>query len=241
MAKAKKISDKSPRKLAKDKQRQHLLNANIECIAKLGLSDTSITHISKAANMSRGIINFYFESKEKMMLETLDFLLHEQEKLWRLADEGDEGNLSAIAEKILLSSSKKQQRAWLAFAAHAASHQLYALKIKRSNEALYEMLKESGHAEQEIDVFGVRLHGLRVELLLDKASLSKEEKCAYVQAVVSGQGGNIQALSGNDNTVSIADKAKPATAPKATTGKPKKAKKSENTDAAIGDLFASLG
>ena len=63
----------------KDKRKAQLIAAALESIAKRGLLETTITHISKGAGMSRGIINFYFTSKEMMLRETLKTLIDEYE------------------------------------------------------------------------------------------------------------------------------------------------------------------
>jgi len=241
MAKTKQISDKSPRKLAKDKQRQHLLNANIECIAKLGLSDTSITHISKAAEMSRGIINFYFESKEKMMLETLDYVLKQQDALWQSAIEKADAKtlLSDVADKLLLTPSRRHQRAWIAFAAHAASHSDYAKKFDASKAELKKTLLAKNISSEQASNFLTLLNGIRIELLLNKASFSQQEKQNHIAAVV-GMLSSEKQHSSNDNIVpkptKVTEKTKPVEKAKASKGK-----KADNADAAIGDLFASLG
>ena len=72
-----------PRANVKDKRKSQLIAAALESIAKRGLMETTITHISKGAGMSRGIINFYFNSKEMMMREALKTLIDEYEDMWR--------------------------------------------------------------------------------------------------------------------------------------------------------------
>ena len=77
----------------KDKRKAQLIAAALESIAKRGLLETTITHISKGAGMSRGIINFYFTSKEMMLRETLKTLIDEYEAEWAeaVAKPSDEG------------------------------------------------------------------------------------------------------------------------------------------------------
>ncbi len=239
MAGRKQISEKSPRKLAKDKQRQHLLNANIECIAKMGLSETSITHISKAANMSRGIVNFYFESKEKMMLETLDYLLMQQELLWKSVLEESESAtvFKVVAGKLLMTPSRRHQRAWMAFAAHAASHTSYGQKFKDASDALSAAMKNAGKASVDVEQFLISLSGLRLELLLNKAALSQDEKLDFIKQVIDGNETDSTVLS-NDNAVTPRQ---PDVSSAVKKSKANKQKKPDTTDAAIGDLFANLG
>src|ERR1700759_100591 len=71
------------RRDVKDKRKQQLMEANIASIARRGLEGTTIAHVSKGAGLSRGIVNFYFTSKEKMMQETLAFLAEEYTLAWQ--------------------------------------------------------------------------------------------------------------------------------------------------------------
>src|SRR5476651_2364957 len=93
-----------PRANVKDKRKQQLMEANIASIARRGLADTTIAHVSKGAGMSRGIVNFYFTSKDKMMQETLLFLAEECTFAWQQTLEAEKAKGSdsiAVAEAIL--------------------------------------------------------------------------------------------------------------------------------------------
>jgi TetR/AcrR family transcriptional repressor of bet genes len=238
-----KNSEATPRKLAKDKQRIHLLEANMECIAKRGLSETSITHISKAATMSRGIINFYFDSKEKLMLETLDYILQEQEyALTKAIAECGWDNaidtLNVIAESLVVSSSKKRQRVWLAFAAHAASHANYASKFSDFQTLLRNALENNSISEEKAKVFMALLDGLRMQLLVGNASFSREEKIHYVHAAIAAiePAENIMPLNDNIAAAKLSNEIE-----NRKSAKNQNVKKPVLQEAAIGDLFAGLG
>lgn len=60
-------SDDLPRK----HRRHQLIEATIRTIAEHGLSRVTLAKVANAANMSPGIVNFYFKSKEQLLLETL--------------------------------------------------------------------------------------------------------------------------------------------------------------------------
>lgn len=55
----------------KDARKQQLVNATMECIYHHGLAGTTVSKVTRAANLSGGIVNFYFQSKEKLLLGTL--------------------------------------------------------------------------------------------------------------------------------------------------------------------------
>ncbi len=139
-----------PRVNAKDKRKQQLMEANIASIARRGLADTTIAHISKGADMSRGIVNFYFTSKEKMMLETLAFLADEYTTAWQTALAERRKSTSdplALIESILCVlthdklCSAKRLAVWSAFIGHAGTHTAYAKILRSMDEALAKQLR----------------------------------------------------------------------------------------------------
>ncbi|MEM7195791.1 MAG: SRPBCC family protein [Pseudomonadota bacterium] len=64
--------------LAKDDfRRQQLISATTRCISQYGLSGTTISRVTQEANLSNGIVNFYFDGKLNLLLGTLASL-HEE-------------------------------------------------------------------------------------------------------------------------------------------------------------------
>ena len=61
---------------------QKLIDATIETIAKRGLGETTISHVSQAAKVSQGYANFRFKSKENLLLSSLKFISDEYKKSW---------------------------------------------------------------------------------------------------------------------------------------------------------------
>ena len=56
--------------------RRHLLiDATISAIAEFGLSKLTLAKISSIAGLTAGTVNFYFDSKEALLLETLNLSL----------------------------------------------------------------------------------------------------------------------------------------------------------------------
>jgi AcrR family transcriptional regulator len=126
----------------KDKRKQQLINATIDSIAKRGLTETTITHISKGAGLSRGIINFYFTSKEMMMRDVLGSLIEQYESVWTAsrdaAGESPHAKLEAIVRAHFDTKicSIKRLNVMSAFWGHAATHDAYREKIDVSDSAL---------------------------------------------------------------------------------------------------------
>lgn len=65
------------RKAPKEARRQQLIEATIDSLAKRGYAETTMADIADGAGLSRGIVNFHFESKEKLLIATLQFLYDE--------------------------------------------------------------------------------------------------------------------------------------------------------------------
>lgn len=131
-----------PRADVKDKRKSQLIAAALDSIAKRGLMETTITHISKGAGMSRGIVNFYFDSKEMMMREALKTLIDEYEESWReaLQGGGDDpyGRLIALIDAHFSKKlcSAKRLNVMSAFWGHAASQSAYRNQLEAADYAI---------------------------------------------------------------------------------------------------------
>ncbi|MDA9180435.1 TetR family transcriptional regulator, partial [Emcibacteraceae bacterium] len=73
------------RRAAKGVRKRQLIEAAITSIAKRGLGDTTLAHVSQSAGLSQGIINLHFTNKENLLYETLNFIRDEYEKNWQSA------------------------------------------------------------------------------------------------------------------------------------------------------------
>ena len=93
-------NDKKSRKASKETRQQQLIEATIDSLAKRGYSDTTLADVADGAGLSRGIVNFHFESKEKLLVATLQYMADEYAAHWSAALEkaGDDrrGQLWAL-------------------------------------------------------------------------------------------------------------------------------------------------
>ncbi|MFK7745565.1 MAG: TetR family transcriptional regulator C-terminal domain-containing protein [Roseobacter sp.] len=67
----------------KEVRKQQLIDATIKSIATYGLSGTTMNKVTRFAGLSVGIVNFHFESKDKLFEETLLHLANEHREKWR--------------------------------------------------------------------------------------------------------------------------------------------------------------
>lgn len=137
-----------PRVNVKDKRKQQLIDANMTSIARRGLVDTTITHVSDGANMSRGIVNFYFDSKEKMMQETLAFLVQEHMRFWQESLAASAGKpalqkLEGVLQSLMSDKlcSVRRLAVLSAFLGHAGTHVSYARLINHADDLFIKQMK----------------------------------------------------------------------------------------------------
>jgi AcrR family transcriptional regulator len=74
--------EKKGRKASKETRRLQLIEATIDSLARRGYADTTLADVADGAGLSRGIVNFHFESKEKLLVATLQFMADEYANHW---------------------------------------------------------------------------------------------------------------------------------------------------------------
>jgi len=123
--------EKRGRKASKETRRQQLIEATIDSLAKRGYSETTMADVADGAGLSRGIVNFHFESKEKLLVATLQYMADEYSAHWRAALQkaGDDparqlGTLVA-ADFDRSICNKRKLAAWCAFWGEAKSRPTY--------------------------------------------------------------------------------------------------------------------
>ena len=83
-------------------RRQQLIEAAMRSIANYGLSRTTVARVAEEAGLSQGIMNFYFEGKQALMLATLEYVESEFQRVRRekkrSAAKTPEAQLVAIIE-----------------------------------------------------------------------------------------------------------------------------------------------
>ena len=77
--------ERKSRKASKETRRSQLIEATIDSLAKRGYSDTTLANVADGAGLSRGIVNFHFESKEKLLVATLQHMSDEYSGHWNAA------------------------------------------------------------------------------------------------------------------------------------------------------------
>lgn len=73
------------RKVSREARRQQLIAATMRVLARKGYAQTTLSDVAAEAGVSHGLVNFHFESKEKLLTETLLFMADEYRANWMQA------------------------------------------------------------------------------------------------------------------------------------------------------------
>lgn len=116
-----------------DQRQQDLIEAGILCLGEGGISNFTINKICKAANVSRGLINHHFNTKDDLLLciyDSMTAYLVEQDEDTKI----EERVFSIIHKSFDRESFKKTNlRAWLAIWGQVANND----DLKKLHESRY--------------------------------------------------------------------------------------------------------
>ncbi|MDH3532014.1 MAG: TetR/AcrR family transcriptional regulator [Gammaproteobacteria bacterium] len=124
-------------------RRQQLIDATMKCIARKGMSSTTLADVAKAAGLSQGIVNLHFDSKDNLLSETLRSLADEYraqfDKTLERAGPHPAEQLQALMELDCRPSICDRQKLalWFAFWGEAKSQPAYR-KICDESDQYYD-------------------------------------------------------------------------------------------------------
>ncbi|CAD0185131.1 transcriptional regulator BetI [Ruegeria sp. THAF57] len=162
-------------------RRLQLIMAAIDSISKRGFSDTTLKHVTETANLSHGVVNYHFDSKEALYDAALGFLAQEHYENWLKSYDAAEPTaahrLAAIIRADFDKSicTHKRLAVWFAFWGQAKYRPNY-LKIhnKYDNERYERILELCGEliADGGYDDLDPEKTARAVEAMSDGAWLS---------------------------------------------------------------------
>ena len=194
----------SPQRTASKQARQtQLIKATIRSIAKHGLSDTTMAKVAKEAGLSQGIINLHFQSKDRLLVETLRFVADEYKQAWQQAlENGGKSSaekLTAVIEadfgKVVCDRNKLA--VWFAFWGESKSRPIYRKICTALDEEYDEMLtrlcadliREGGYSGIDSEPIATALsamgEGLWLDLLVAPESMDREVAKATCMAYLA--------------------------------------------------------
>ena len=155
-------------------RRRQLIDATITCIADHGLSGTTVAKVAKIAGLSAGIVNFYFRTKDALLLATLEhvdgeFDLRQGQAIER-AGEDPASRLDALVEVDFDPEVCDPRRVaiWSAFWGEALARDDYmrvcgereAAQERRVVTLFQEIARRGGHDHLDTEALGSAFHHL---------------------------------------------------------------------------------
>ncbi|WP_187969187.1 TetR family transcriptional regulator C-terminal domain-containing protein [Aquibium microcysteis] len=209
--------DRKGRKASREVRRQQLVDATIDSLARRGYAETTLADVADGAGLSRGIVNFHFESKEKLLVATLQFMAEEYAAHWRgaLDKAGDDpaSQLWALcaADFDRAICNKRKLAAWCAFWGEAKSRPTYQALCGGRDQAYHDVMVDvctrlKAEGRYPIDpqasalAINALLEGLWLRLMLAADEVSRDTAFAsaaellaalFPRHFVRGTGGTI--------------------------------------------------
>jgi TetR/AcrR family transcriptional repressor of bet genes len=144
---------------AKAERRQQLIEATIDCIARFGLSGTTMARVTELAGVSVGLANFHFDSKDRLFEAVLQYLAAEQRALWQSRVQGPDRSSGDLLKAVVDSRfhpaicARRKLAVWFAFYGDAGARDIYRRavggmddeRLEASATLVGEMVAEAGY------------------------------------------------------------------------------------------------
>lgn len=181
----------------KEATRRELIEATIEAIAEGGLADLTLAKITERAQVSRGLVNFHFDSKEQLLVATLEFLTEEYRASWQKAIAKAGPNPAAQLTAIVRNDfhpgicNRKKVAVWFAFRGESKARSSYLEVCTRADNEFERVLqglmadlaKTGGTTiDPRLAVAGMQsmVEGLWMDCLMYPQSFKRDEAMATV-------------------------------------------------------------
>jgi TetR/AcrR family transcriptional repressor of bet genes len=158
------------RKISRDARRQQLIAATMRVLARKGFAQTTLSDVAAEAGVSHGLVNFHFESKEKLLTATLLFMADEYRGNWTSALNGA-GPRHADKLAAMLAAdfnpdicTPERLACWCSYWGEVQSRPLYQQEYSANDTAYIEMLE--GLSAENIAEGGYGLDAVRTARVL---------------------------------------------------------------------------
>ena len=191
--------DQPPRKMSRDTRRAQFIEATIETLALRGYARTTLTEVARTAGLSHGLVNFHFDTKEKLLSETLALLAEEYRLNWQTYLERAGADPAAQLAALLLADfdpticTPARLSAWCSFWGEAQSRPLYQAQCG-ANDAAYnaciaeicgQLLAQGaypGDPARVARVLRVTIQGVWLDMITTTPDYTIEEGLATIHA-----------------------------------------------------------
>lgn len=188
----------------KEARRVQLMEATIDCIAAHGFSDLTLADVAKAAGLSVGIVNFYFKSKDQLLIETLRHLVDDY--IQQTNDNIRNAGASAAAQLDAAIDSdfhrtianRKRVTVWYAFWGETRWRPEF-LKIcqelsdtfhAETRKLFARLIEEGGYRDLDPDIiargFDAMIDGLWLDMLINPKSVDRDAAKRVLRTYLGG-------------------------------------------------------
>jgi AcrR family transcriptional regulator len=187
------LKDVSRKRTApKEERQQQLIQATIRSVAKNGMSDTTMATVAREAGLSQGIINLHFQSKDRLLVETLRFLSEQYRETWEKAvSRAGDAPADKLAAMVAIDfkppvCDRNKLAVWFAFWGESKSRPTYR-KLCATRDMAYriemvhvceDLIEEGGYegidAAQVAAGLSAMTSGLWLDLLTNPRSMTLE-------------------------------------------------------------------
>jgi len=191
------------RKDVKDARRSQLIAATIDSIARYGFARTTLADVARHAGLSHGIVNFYFRSKQALLIATLTHMVEEYEAFsaaaMRCAAPDPAAQLGAMvaADFDPAISSRKMVTVWYAFWGETRWRKDFLALCTRWSEAyqrqttamVQQIIDAGGYCDLDASAIARGLNamidGLWLGILLDPKACDRGEALRSCRAFLA--------------------------------------------------------
>jgi AcrR family transcriptional regulator len=190
---------------AKAERRLQLIDATIDCIARFGISGTTMARVTETAGVSIGLANFHFESKDRLFEAMLKHLADEQRALWQSRLQGPDRASRDLLLAIVGSRfhpaicARRKLAVWFAFWGDAGARDIYRRavggmddeRLEASAAIIAEMIAEAGYAGidpvETVLTIEAMYDGLWLNMLLYPGEFRRSQCRARAMAVIAAR------------------------------------------------------
>ena len=130
------------RKSQSEFRKRQLIDATMDCIDKLGISQTTLARIAERAGLSQGNLLFHFQSKESLLDQTLRYLSDEYKANWQAAALSSPDDPYSQLQALIKSSftpricNRRKISVWFAFWGESRSRPKY-MRVCGANDKAF--------------------------------------------------------------------------------------------------------
>ena len=123
-------------------RREQIVQATIRCLAREGYAALTMKKVAREAEVSQGILHYYFESKRAILIAALDVVMADLDRRVAALSEGARdarGRLRAVIRGCL-ALAEESREFWVVFV-EFWGEMMHDRELSRINAALYERLR----------------------------------------------------------------------------------------------------